>query len=228
MKTVVVYVYAVAGGSRYDDYALRFLESYHAFPPGAEHETIIVLNGIKATSETACLFSSLPQCRFLEHDNSGWDLGAFQHAARKVACDLIVFFGASTYFKRAGWLKRMVAAYNTHGNALYGAMGNRGDAIPAVNVHPHIRTTAFWLSPQLFNQYPMTVTQPEHRYQFEHGKDCLTAWASRSGLKSFVVSWDGEYEWDMWDAFPNGYHRGDQSQLLALDRVCEPPFYPVK
>ena len=152
MKTVIVYVYASAAGAKYDDYAIRFLMSYYANPPGIEHDTTVVLNGSKATSETTCLFGSLPNCNFIEHDNSGYDIGAFQRAARDVPCDLMVFFGASTYFPRPGWLLRMASVFQRFGNAQYGAMGNGGDK--RVNVWPHIRTTAFWMNPKLMNEYP--------------------------------------------------------------------------
>jgi hypothetical protein len=225
MKIVVVYVYAVIAGQKYDDYAFRFLMHYQAFQPGIEHDSVVVLNGIRANSELTCLFSCLPNCSFLEHDNSGYDIGAFQLAARKVPCDLMVFFGASSYLRGGNWLKRMSQAYELHGNALYGAMGNRGDG--GFNVFPHIRTTGFWLDPKLLNAYPMAVTQASERYQFEHGRNCLTQWVGRQGLRSFVVSWHGEYLSNYWDAFANGFHRGDQSELLVGDRLSEPPFYPI-
>jgi hypothetical protein len=224
MKIALVYVYAVCAGAKFDDYAFRFLNSYRANPPGIDHESIVVLNGLRQSGEIACLFSSMRNCHFLEHDNSGFDIGAFQLAARTIPCDLMVFFGASTYFQRPGWLIRMANSFNQHGNAQYGAMGNRGNL--TVSVWPHIRTTAFWMDPKLMNAYPTRITQPVQRHPFEHGKDCFTNWVGKQGLRSWVITWENDLLWAAWDSDPEGYGQGSQSNLLAGDHMCEKPYYP--
>lgn len=201
----------------------RFAASYRQNPPGISSHTVIVCNGSNPTKHTHELFDFMsPQ--YLIHDDSGWDIGAYQKAAREVPADLMVFFGGSTWFAKPGWLARMAESFIKHGNAIYGAMGNRG----AGKVQPHIRTTGFWLPPAILNRYPTIVTQRAkfgQRYEFEHGKDCLTGWVTRQGLKALVVSWDGEYEWADWDSIPNGFHKGDQSNLLVRDRLTDPPYY---
>lgn len=223
MKIVVVYVLPLCAGDRHFDYALRFLESYHTHPPMEEHDTAVVLNGGKASSEITCLLSTLPNCMILEHDNSGFDIGAYQFAARTVPCDLMLFLGVSTYFKGAGWLKRIRQSFEDYGNALYGAMGNMGDK--KTNVFPHIRTTGFWMPPALLNAYPMKAKTHDERYQFEHGQNCLAEWIHKKGMHRWVVTWDGAYRWSQWDSIPNGFHRGDQSALLMGDHISEPPYY---
>lgn len=225
MKVAIVYIMPLCAGERYFDYALRFLQNYHEHPPGLAHDSVIVLNGGRANSDLTCLFSTMQNTHFIEHDNSGQDIGGFQRAAREYPCDLMVFFGASTYFKRAGWLLRMVNAFNTYGNGLYGAMGNRGNV--ACGVYPHIRTTAFWMPPDLLNQNGFRVTHSGQRYAWEHGQDCLTQWVHRRGLKARVVTWEMMTEPDNWDADPNGFHQGNQTSLLAGDRITEPPYYPI-
>lgn len=222
MKVATVYIYPPHPS--YEPYVLRFLDSYHDNPPGTNHESIVVLNGTKPTSDLYCLFSSLPNLTFLEHDNSGYDIGGYQLAARTIPCDLMVFFSTSTYFFRPGWLLRMLFATERHGNAQYGAMGNRGD-IP-VKVWPHIRTTAFWMKPELMNGYPHRVTHPEQRHPFEHGQQCFTSWLTKQGVLSWVITWSRELLWRDWDADPNGFSRGNQSNLLAGDRMTEAPYYP--
>lgn len=223
MKIVVVYIFSAAANQQYELYADRFLEHYHKYPPGMQHESVVVLNGCKETAEHHCLFSVLPNLRFLEHDNSGYDIGGFQLAAMRVPCDMMVFFGASTWFRRQGWLIRMATSFTRHGPAQYGAMGNRGDT--NVNVWPHIRTTAFWMPPNLMNAYPQRITRPEQRYPFEHGPDCFTQWLKRKGIQSWVVTWTREMLWQDWDSDPEGFHRGRQHSLLAGDHLCEAPFY---
>lgn len=223
MKVVVVYVYAPGSGANCDNYLFRFLKCYHDFPPGIEHETVIVLNGIRATSEITCLFSPLKNCGFIEHDNSGYDIGAFQCAARNAPCDMMVFFGASTFFTRGGWLLRMASAFRNHGNAQYGAMGNRGN--PSVNVWPHIRTTAFWMNPELMNGYPTQVMSPDQRHPFEHGRNCFTEWLKSKGIESWVITRTKDLTWRDWDSDPQGYARGQQRDMLAGDRMCERPYF---
>lgn len=222
MNISVVYVYPANSGPQHEMHACRFLESYHANPPGIDHSSVIVLNGAKANSEITCQFCAMPKCMFLEHDDSGWDIGAYQLAARKVSCDLMVFIGGSTYIRHPGWLLRIATSVQRHGNALYGFMGNRGD--PAVRVSPHIRTTGFWMTPESFNRYPIKVTRQEQRYEFEHGRTCLTTWAIQQGMRAWVVSMNGEYGMRDWDDIPNGFHRGNQSALLFGDRITEIPY----
>lgn len=224
MKIVVVYVIPPQAGVQYQDWALRFIQSYNQNPPGLDHETLVVVNGCPVNSELKCWFASFPNCRLVPHDNSGYDIGAFQFAAHTTPCDMMVFFGTSTYFIRPGWLWRMADAFNRHGNAQYGAMGNRGDI--KVKVWPHIRTTAFWMKPELMAAYPFKVSRPEQRHPFEHGQNCFTEWITKQGINSWVITWGRDYEWKNWDDDPNGYHRGDQSALLAGDRMTERPYYP--
>jgi hypothetical protein len=224
MKVVVVYIFPLDGQGPYSYLGFRFMDSYHANKPGLDHESIVVCNGAKPTFEAHMLFGSLPNLRFFEHDNSGYDIGAFQHVAREIPADLMVFFGVSTFFRRAGWLKRMWDSYLNHGNAQYGAMGNRGN--PAVNVWPHIRTTAFWMNPGLLNAYPTTVTTNAQRHPFEHGKNCFTEWLKARGHQSWVITWKLDLLWAQWDSDPEGFSRGNQSNLLAGDHLCEPPYYP--
>lgn len=224
MNVYVVYVYSGIAGQKYVDYAKRFVEQYKQCLPEFEHQTVVAINGLKLDDQIQGIFSGLPNLQFMEHDNSGYDIGAFQHAAREFPCDLMVFFGASTYFTKPGWLKRMVEAFARNGDGIYGTMGNRGNL--NVKVWPHIRTTAFWMPPKLLNEYPKIVTEDKDRHSFEHGSACLTSWVISRGLKAIVVTWSSETEWEDWDSTLNGFQRGDQSDLLAGDHICEPPYYP--
>ena len=224
MRVALTYVYPLIGSEHYFNLAVRFLKTYYENPPGLDHDSIIVCNGNPPDEQAAFLFGSMPNAHFLHHDNSGLDCGAYQCAARNHECDLMVFFGASTYFKRAGWLKRMVEAYQQNGDGLYGTMGNRG--VRPLGVHPHIRTTAFWTSRNLFLSYPHLISRADQRYGFEHGPDCLTSWMYKQRKRVMVVGWSGCYEQALWDSTPNGYHRGDQSDILAGDRMTCPPYHP--
>ena len=217
-RAVVIYIYPVAGGDHVT-YARRFAESYRRFRPGVTHRLIVVSNGGQPTPEMKATFAGV-QFSWLVHDDSGWDIGAYRYAARVVPdCDLMVFFGGSTQVRGAGWLERMIASFEEHGEAIYGAMGSLGHNI-------HIRTTAFWMPPSLLNRYPYPTTSDRaSRYDFEHGRRGLTMWVLASGLKAWMVTWNGSFQHWQWDDIPNGFHQGDQSALLAWDRLADPPYH---
>ena len=134
-----------------------------------------------------------------------------------------MFLGTSTYFKGVGWLLRMAAAFSRHGNAQYGVMGNQGDE--RCGVKPHIRTTAFWMKPDMMNKYPVRIRESAQRYQAEHGQNCFSEWFKNQGLSNWIVTWDGNWPLMECDSIPNGFHRGTQQALLAGDRISEPPYY---
>jgi len=220
----VVYIFPATAGDQHTQYALRFVQSYNENPPAIDHQTIVVLNAATATPEIQCMFASLRNVTFLERDGSAMDIGGYQDAALRFPCDLMAFFGGSTYFKGPGWLLRMLQAYLKHGPALYGVMGNKGEGWPR-RVYPHLRTTGFWCPPDLMNRYPHRITSNDRRYFFEHGEGCLTSWVKSQGMRPILVSWQNEYYEPDWDAVPNGFHKGDQSALLCGDRLCEVPYY---
>jgi hypothetical protein len=226
MKIALVYVYPLDGKQNFAPLAAQFVASYQQHPPGHEHETIIVCNGERAADTSKALFNPLPNVSFIDHDNSGWDIGAFQCAASKSDADIMIFCGSHTYFRKRGWMLRMRDVFEQFGNSLYGSTGNQGDS--GFNVYPHVRTTGFWCSPAMMAQYPLKVTQPGaggQRYEMEHGQQCLTGWFVRQGKQALVVGWDCVHEVTNCNAIPNGFHNGDQSNVLVGDRLTAPPYY---
>ena len=224
-KVVVVYVYPIFGGI-HDQMAERFISSYIQFPAASPHELYVVSNGGPPTPKMQDTINRVRH-KVLIHDDSGWDIGAYQKAAREIPCDLMVFMGGNSYLRGIGWLERMVEAYCKHGAAIYGATGNQGDA--RVRVSPHVRTTGFWCDPKLLNDYPHPTNNDRgSRYQFEHGPNSFTVWAEAKGLKSWIVTWNGEYLRPYWDTIPNGFHRGDQSAIMVGDRLTGPEYSTTK
>lgn len=223
-KLVLVYIYAMDGAGGYRQKAEHFVHSYCRNPPGVSHETTIICNGAPMSSDAVSLFAPLQSCGFLEHDDSGWDIGGYQLAARKVDCDLMLFCGGHTYFRKPGWMARIQEVSETHGTALYGSTGNRGNG---GGVQPHVRTTGFWCHPKLINWYPHKVTQAGgggQRYEMEHGQTCLSNWAAQQGLKRLIVGWNHVVTLEECDSMPNGFHQGDQSNVLIGDRLTLKPY----
>jgi hypothetical protein len=225
LKVAIVYIYPHAGADGHIHKAVEFLETYHSNPPGLEHETIIVCNGAPVNKDTQRLFSGLPNCRFINHSGSGKDIGGYQLAAQHIACDLMVFLGGNTYFRRPNWLYRMGESWLKYGDTLYGTMGSAGGFSNGIQIHPHIRTTGFAMSPDLMNLYPVRVTKNSQRYPFEHGSNCLTSWIYSQGKEVWIVGWSGEYPLAACNSIPNGYHNNDQSDLIIGDRLSKPPYW---
>lgn len=217
----VLYVH-VPSDPTHLQWANRFINSYNDFDPGISHRVIVLCNGSRPNVDTHRLFGE--NVSYYQHDDTGWDIGAYQAYCHAAQCDMVVCLGGSTYCRRNGWLLNMARAFCEFGkNNLYGAMGNLG-ALP--HVHSHVRSTGFWCSPSLMNAYPIRVRNQDQRYPFEHGKDCISNWCKRSGRQVLVVDADGVYEFPHYHDSPNGYHKGDQSALLIGDRLTEPPYYP--
>src|SRR5437899_6294779 len=162
--------------------------------------------------------------RVIQSDNRAYDISGFQDAAKSCPCEMMVFMGTTAYLRRPGWLNRMQDSFIRYGNAaIYVSTANQGDNL--INVFPHIRTTGFWMSPVIMNMHPLRVTDPSHRYPYEHGPACLTQWCRDQGYKALMVTYEGVYEFPYWDSAPNGFHQGNQSALIVGDRLTAPPYF---
>jgi len=213
LQVAVVYVYPIVGQPEHDESARRFVRTYLQSPPLEEHSLHVVFNGGEPSPENLAIFDGL-DAQFHHHDNSGFDIGAFQSAAREIDCDLMVCLGTNSHFSRTGWLCRMVDAVRAHGDGLYGSSAS-------YERDPHIRTTAFWCDPILIRAYPKQVRTQEERYEFEASEHSITRLAERIGLGCWLVTWDSEYPKAEWRTPPNIFRRGNQSNSLVFDRYFE-------
>ena len=186
-----------------------FLESYRSNPPGYDHETTIVFNCGPASESQKEKFRFMPNVKFYEHDDSGWDIGGYIAASKHIHTDIAVYFGTASFVQHAGYMARMVEAYKKHGVGFYGSLGT-------YEVRPHLVTSGFWCDPSFVATYPVPVNTKPERYEFEHGRDALWRRVARQGLPAMLVTWDGEYEWLDWRRPENIYRRGDQSNCLTF------------
>lgn len=196
MRVSVIYVYPMVQLARYYPLAERFAQTWKAHDPGYPCQLNVIGNGGEVPQLHRASFSGIPNCEFREYGNQGWDIGAYQWAAETIPCDLMVCLGAPVHFHKAGWLDRMVEAFATHGPGLFGIAAYQFPEI-------HIRTTAFWFSPELLQSYPMVVgSQRASRYAFEHGRDSFTKHVMKSGFPCKMVTWSGEYDVQNWTPSP--------------------------
>lgn len=213
MKVSICYVCPVIKWNDYEPITRRFLASYRAFPPGYTHDFHLIFNGGNPTSDTLNLFLDMNPI-YHYHDNSGWDIGAFSKVA-DVDCDAMLFLGANTYFKRDGWLRRMVECREKFGPGLFGTSAS-------FEICPHIRTNGFMCHPKLVSTaWAKNSSDKKSRHHFELGKTSLTAIAMEQKLPIVLVAWDGFYMKDEWRKAPNIFRRGDQSNCLIFDRHHE-------
>jgi hypothetical protein len=195
------------------EWAKRFVDSYVKFPPKYAHITTIVCNCGSPGQKEKDLFKPLPEVQFLQHDNSGYDLGGFIAAAKQSTADMMVCFGSHAHFWKAGWLARMVQARLKHGPGVYGSNTSFQEM-------PHLNTTSFWCDPVLLASYPWPVVTDKDRYSFEQDKRNpdrpFWRFVHSLGKRALLVTWDGEYEWPDWRKPPNIFRRGDQSNMLVF------------
>lgn len=203
-KIALLYV-AVAHNRSTELNAARFSATYHDFPPGIDHETVIVCNGGPLRYELAMLFAVMRPQFWPRKNDPGWDVSAYIEAAHTLCAkfDFLICCGASAYFHRAGWLKRFVEAWEKHGAGFYGALSS-------YLLRPHLQTNGFCCSPALLRTWTKPVTSREERYEFEHGMNPL--W--RSASNAMLVTWDGEWAMRDWRKPANIMWRGDQSNCL--------------
>lgn len=212
MNVSLVYVFPTVGQYAHFgyEYAKRFVKAFNDFPPDFNHTLFVISNGSKVNNEQRQIFGSVP-CVFLEGDNRGWDIGAYLDLSESLdPRSMMVCFGSSSYFRRRGWLNRMVEAFQQYGPQLYGSLAS-------YDFRPHIRTIGFWCEPELLQTYPHEVVHESQRYAFEHGEYSLTEWALSRGKRTLLVTWDGVWDKDYWMNAPNSYRKGDQSNCLVFD-----------
>lgn len=205
----------VTGGQRTDEHVERFARTYHQFPPGYEHRTFIVCNGGEPSPVTRFALDSFcgpMKGEFYQRPNDpGWDISAYIEIA-KIFGDapwMLVCMGESIHFHRAGWLARLVEAWNLFGPGMYGAFASN-------TVRTHINTTGFAISPAMLASYqgPLFFRGQADRYEFEHGERALWRQLADRHIPTMLVTWDGFWHPQAWRVPTNILWRGNQRNCL--------------
>lgn len=207
MRVCLTYIFPQLNLPVYQPAARRFAESYMQNPPGlADHEIHVFLNaGTGPGPIQERTFSPLP-VKFHDYSNWGKDIGAFQHAADTIDCDLLVCMGSFVHFPQPSWLDLIVRSYEDYGPGVYGAFAFHQPM-------PHIRTTIFWLPPMLLQAYPHQVGD-QNRYGFEHGPESITLWSRSKRFEPRMVTRRGVFEMNEW-------HHVEARDCLCYDQHTE-------
>ncbi|HEY5344209.1 MAG TPA: hypothetical protein VIJ66_11210 [Solirubrobacteraceae bacterium] len=103
----------------------RFLASYNAQPAGAEHELVVVLNGVE-DSQRAGLEAELAGVvhRTIELPRPVQDLGAYAQALEHLEHDRICFVNSHSELLTGDWLRKLDLALEEPRAGLVGASGS--------------------------------------------------------------------------------------------------------
>lgn len=210
MKATVVFV-RVVNKPEYLHGEARLLESYQKHEAGYAHDLVFI-------DRQGWSPDNVPNAKHLRYDGGGWDCGAWQFAGKHIETDLLVCFNSSCCITGDNWLKRFVEAVEEHGGGLYGPL-------TSYEVAPHVRTPCMIFQPKVIQGYPEEVHTRENTYQFEsmgfpNGTPNFTQWARKQGFQTRLITWDGSYDLPDWRKPDNIFRRGDQSNLIVVDRHC--------
>lgn len=204
-------------------FAKRWVESYKEFPPGENHEVLVVFGSEdSATKEDKAIFDGLP-CRFIEYAGLGLDCGSALFAAANTDSDFVVGMTSRVYFHRAGALSRLIEARDKFGEqGLYGSVGTyeRCPTRPEVFPNPHLRTFWYGASSDHFRRFPYQLKSRPDVHQFECGSWSFTNWHKDHGYPVKMVTWDSYHDIPDWrnPDLKDIFRRGDQSQCLVFDK----------
>lgn len=234
MKTVLIYCFPLDARETFEPFARRYVESYLKYPPGCEHELLVVFNNGYPTEQDAEIFWPIKNYTTVKIFSDGLDIGCAQAVAEYLQdaadagdadgqFDFAVFSTSRVYFHREGWLKRLVEAREKYGDGLYGATGSYEcpNGEPEKFPNPHMRTVLYGCNPkhmaELASIYPVTDRASAH--SFEAGDHNFSRWFKEKGMPVKMVTWAGEWDEPYWRA-PHGcfFRQSNQSNILCWDK----------
>jgi len=217
MKIAVVYNWvekatdAIPLPEGWTDVLRRFVESYRAFDAGYAHDLYICASGAPLTQCSTGILAAT-QFRALRYNGGGWDIGAYQHAAKHLLdYDFVVCLNSQAHIRQANWLRRFAEAFERFGVGVYGASSSFQGS-------PHIRTCCIAFTPRLILDYPLTVRCRYDACVFEHSPKGFSVWALAKGLPVCVVTRSGVEQLAESRNRPDIFRRGSQGDLLIHDR----------
>ncbi len=103
----------------------RFLDSYRAHPAGAEHELVLLLNGVTAETRAPLLaeLAAVPHT-VIELPEPVQDLAAYRHAATRLEHERVCFLNSYSEILAPGWLGSLDSAVSQPDAGIAGATGS--------------------------------------------------------------------------------------------------------
>ena len=222
----------------------HFLDSYHAYPAGADHALYVAFKGYEPVSlaQDEAQAAEAGAAPLLLSRDDLLDIGAYREAASLTEARYLVFLNSYTAIAADDWLGKLRDAIARDGVGLAGATGSwESQATNAFHImqelrrprdlarwlyklcysprfpNPHIRTNGFIVRRDLF--LSLSIPRTSHKqtaYGFESGRHSMTRQVTARGLKTLVVGRDGVYGVDCWHGSQT-YCAGRQSNLMLED-----------
>ena len=104
----------------------RFADSYGKHAAGVEHDLVVIYKGFDQVGRleaARAVFASLPHVG-IEVDDSGFDIGPYLEAARRLEHDYLCFMNTFTELGADGWLGSLYREAQAPGTGIAGAMGS--------------------------------------------------------------------------------------------------------
>lgn len=208
----VVYLYRFAEG---EISARAFLDSYRAHPAGIEHDLHVILKGFpdeRSSAAARALFGPL-SANLIELDDTGYDIGSYLAAARRIANHRLVFLNTFSEILADDWLVRLDAALNHPDVGLVGATGS-WQSLSSGYVAAALRF-AHWV------RHPISYVKSH----FEGGTQPSTgAGVPRRGFRDVVLKIRGLADLYEFGRYPNPHIRTngfmiDRERFLSLQSM---------
>lgn len=196
----------------FEPFVTRFTNTFKEFDPGHDYLIHAMCCWGAATDDVRRMFYGT-KAMFHQYNEDGCDIGSAQYLAR-YALDggLMIMMTSRCYFHKPGWLKRYAEVREEFGPGLYGASASWEGG------KPHICTRAYMMDQADFFEYPHIIDTRPKGQKFETGEWCVTDWMRERDLPTMQITWDGAQEQDQWRVPENIFRKGDQSNMLVLDR----------
>jgi hypothetical protein len=225
----------------------RFLHSYHDHSAGAEHELVVLLNGLSHPDVPAGgrerLLAELADFdhRLLDLRRPVLDLAAYGAAAQALTHQRLCFVNSHSVILSDGWLELIASAFEEPGVGLAGATASwesqaewiRGKlrywpyqlaGLRAARrdyprfPNPHVRTTGFMIERETLLAMGLEeVEDKRDAYLLESGWESITKRILSRGDRALVVGRDGHPR-DVEDwPASHTFRSGSQESLLISD-----------
>lgn len=218
----VAVVHLVRSGNP-DHFLNRFLTSYDSHTAGMAHELVFLLKGFSDNERSRTrrkLQQRYTQSIFIEIDDTGFDIGAYKHAAKQVRQDYVVFLNSHSAIEADDWLAKLMRPFKIHADAgIVGATASweQQDILtPFPNIH--VRTNGFAVRRTDFLSVKAGLLDSKLACnQFEAGAHSMTRQLIERGLAAYVVGRDGRiFGKDTWPT-SRTFRSGNQENLLITD-----------
>ena len=205
----------------------RFIESYHRYDSGLDHELYIIFKGFSSKEKQDAaeeLFSSVKHVPFYLTDDH-WDIGAYIDWSNNIEEDVICCLNTTSELISSYWLHKLYFNLKRKNIGLVGATGSF-ETLSELSCkfpifpNPHIRSTSFMVGRELFQELTKNVRidSKMDAYRFESGYDSLTRKVQARGLQALLVGANGcgyrQAEW----AQSGTFRQALQENLLVADK----------